>query len=91
MSRCHSRPTIFMKPAPPAQNREKRGVNMNNFEKFLNGIPRETKPVSQSDFNAEYEFARKIGDKRFGSECKHEKVLRGKCSVCLRSVYSRFK
>ncbi|MFC1999132.1 hypothetical protein ACFLXE_00050 [Chloroflexota bacterium] len=34
----------------------------------------------------EYELALQIGDKRFGSECRHEKVKNGHCENCLRRV-----
>jgi hypothetical protein len=34
----------------------------------------------------EYELALKIGNKRFGSVCKHERVVNGKCVNCLRKV-----
>ena len=36
----------------------------------------------------EYELIRKIGDKRFGSGCKHEKIKNGYCLNCLRKVIS---
>ena len=37
-------------------------------------------------FEEEYEYALKIGNKRFGSECVHDNVKYGKCLNCLRSV-----
>ena len=33
-----------------------------------------------------YELAKSEGDKRFGSECKHESVKNGTCKNCLRKV-----
>lgn len=36
----------------------------------------------------EYELALYIGNKRFGSECKHEKVKNGVCENCLRKVFN---
>jgi len=35
---------------------------------------------------AEYEIACREGDKRFGSECKHETVKNGHCVKCWRKV-----
>lgn len=32
----------------------------------------------------EYELALRIGEKRFGSDCKHGKVKNGYCVNCLR-------
>ena len=37
-------------------------------------------------YGLEYELARRIGDKRFGSECKHNIVINGRCVNCQRSV-----
>ena len=37
-------------------------------------------------FNEEYELILSIGNKRFGSECKHEKVKGNRCVNCLRKV-----
>ena len=34
-----------------------------------------------------YELALREGNKRFGSECKHEKIRGGKCLNCLRKVW----
>ena len=31
-----------------------------------------------------YELARKTGDRRFGSLCRHEDVSHGRCTNCLR-------
>ena len=53
------------------QGKEAEGKNMNLF-----------KPT----FEEEYELALKTGNKRFGSDCKHENVVNGTCSVCLRKV-----
>lgn len=36
--------------------------------------------------NKIYELARKEGDRRFGSECKHERAENGRCVNCLRRV-----
>jgi len=36
----------------------------------------------------EYELARRIGDRRFASDCRHEVVRRGCCVTCLRKVVS---
>ncbi len=45
-------------------------------------------PVKLFDyaFKELYELALKRGNKRFGSECKHEKIIRGHCANCLRKV-----
>ena len=37
-------------------------------------------------FVNEYKLARKIGDSRFGSVCKHERSKRGYCPDCLRKI-----
>ena len=37
-------------------------------------------------FNEQYELALKVGNKRFGSECKHEQTKSGRCLNCLRKV-----
>lgn len=42
-------------------------------------------------FNEQYELALRIGEKRFGSECKHEKVKNGVCENCLRRVINNLK
>ena len=34
----------------------------------------------------EYKLARQIGDRRFGSDCKHERAERGHCLNCGRRV-----
>jgi len=34
----------------------------------------------------QYELARRVGDKRFGSACKHKRVRNGRCLECYRSV-----
>jgi len=43
----------------------------------------------QDDFNQQYALARQIGDKRFGSECKHIQTKNGRCLNCLRKVIDR--
>lgn len=53
---------------------------------FPQGNPDDTKSDA---FRAAYELAKKIGDKRFGSECKHEQVKNGKCINCLRTVVDK--
>ena len=40
-------------------------------------------------FREEYEMALREGDRRFGSECKHEHVKNGRCTQCLRVVVTR--
>lgn len=40
-------------------------------------------------FKSAYELARRIGDKRFGSECKHEQVKNGVCVNCCRKVIEK--
>jgi hypothetical protein len=40
----------------------------------------------QDDFRQQYALAKEIGDKRFGSECKHEQTKNGYCIQCLRKV-----
>jgi hypothetical protein len=42
-------------------------------------------PKSEA-FKAAYVLAKKEGDKRFGSECKHEIVKGGRCWKCCRLV-----
>ena len=37
-------------------------------------------------FAVEYELARRLGDRRFGSECKHGHVENNHCVTCLRRV-----
>jgi hypothetical protein len=44
--------------------------------------------VKSKDFAAQYELAKKTGDKRYGSECKHEKTKNGICVNCKRKVVS---
>lgn len=36
-----------------------------------------------------YELMHEQGKKRFESECKHEKIVNGRCANCLRKVVSR--
>ena len=38
-----------------------------------------------------YELMDKQGKERFGSECKHEKVIKGRCAKCLRKVVAVIK
>lgn len=42
-------------------------------------------PLDKS-FANEYEIARRVGDRRFGSACPHERVKNGRCTNCLRRV-----
>lgn len=65
---------------------------MNDLQKFLDQLPTE-QPATKSeifkpDFDAEYELARRIGEARFASECRHETVKDGRCLNCLRQVYA---
>lgn len=59
---------------------------MTNLERLMNGQPLEKPQPQQITFAQEYELARRIGDARFGSECKHEQVKNGHCVACLRRV-----
>jgi len=36
--------------------------------------------------HAEYVLARRVGDKRFASDCSHSKIQYGRCLNCLRSI-----
>jgi hypothetical protein len=36
----------------------------------------------------QYELARKEGDRRFGSNCKHPKPKNGRCPACCRKIVS---
>ena len=38
-----------------------------------------------------YEIMKQEGDKRFGSECKHEKTKNGMCINCLRRVITNHR
>ena len=40
----------------------------------------------QDDFRTQYQLAKEAGDRRFGSECKHEQTRNGYCLYCLRKV-----
>jgi len=40
-------------------------------------------------FKEEYELAIREGDRRFGSECKHERTRNGRCVRCFRVVVTR--
>lgn len=42
---------------------------------------------AQDDQATMYRLAKEQGDKRFGSECKHEQVKGGYCTYCLRRVW----
>jgi len=46
----------------------------------------EVNPLFKSDFDAEYALARRIGDRRFGSECSHAHTKNGHCLDCQRKV-----
>ncbi len=65
---------------------------MNNFEKFTNGLPQQPSQAKtelfEPNFQAEYELARRVGDERFGSECRHENIKNGHCEKCLRKVWN---
>ena len=37
-------------------------------------------------FEQEYELALREGNRRFGSECQHERTKRGRCLKCWRRV-----
>lgn len=50
---------------------------------------RENVQVFKPTFRNEYELALRIGNKRFGSECKHKVVRNGYCGDCLRKVVSK--
>ncbi len=43
----------------------------------------------QDDFKQQYELAKQIGDKRFGSPCKHKRTKNGYCQQCLRKVIDK--
>jgi hypothetical protein len=43
-------------------------------------------PSDGDTFSVLYELAKRDGDRRFGSECRHEQVRNGKCLNCLRAV-----
>ncbi len=45
----------------------------------------------QDDFRLQYELALLIGNKRFGSECKHEQATQGVCKNCLRKVVTKIQ
>lgn len=49
------------------------------------------KDIFHPTFNEEYELAKKIGDARFGSDCKHEHTKNGHCTICLRKVVTEIK
>ena len=43
----------------------------------------------QDDFRQQYTLAKQIGNRRFGSPCKHEQVKNGHCTNCLRKVVDK--
>lgn len=49
------------------------------------------KDIFKPTFNEEYELALRIGNRRFGSECKHDQVKNGRCVNCLRKVVVKGK
>jgi hypothetical protein len=48
--------------------------------------PRKAPDPFDASFDKQYELAKQIGDRRFGSECKHIHVTDGVCLDCLRRV-----
>ena len=59
-----------------------------DIRKFFNGEkrePQQTRPAPT--FEAEYELALRVGNRRFGSACEHAVVKNGTCVSCLRRVY----
>jgi hypothetical protein len=46
---------------------------------------------AQDDFRQQYELAKRIGDKRFGSPCEHKRTKNGRCVNCLRKVVTTTK
>lgn len=52
----------------------------------MNLFPKDTNDTKSEAFKLAYELAKQQGDKRFGSDCKHEHVKNGKCLDCLRKV-----
>jgi hypothetical protein len=49
----------------------------------------EIKNLLKPTFDEQYELALREGNKRFGSDCKHEQVKNGKCLNCLRKVITK--
>ena len=45
--------------------------------------------IFKPDFKTQYELARQIGDRRFGSPCSHDQVKNGHCMKCLRKVVQK--
>lgn len=41
---------------------------------------------SSANTPSEYELARRIGDSRFGTSCRHERTSHGRCLNCQRKV-----
>jgi hypothetical protein len=50
---------------------------------FPSGNPDDTQSGA---FRVLYELAKREGDRRFGSECKHEETKDGVCLNCFRAV-----
>lgn len=55
---------------------------------LLGGI-KEMRDYFKYTDNELYEVMHEQGKKRFGSECKHEKVVKGRCANCLRRVITK--
>lgn len=56
----------------------------------LDLFPKSNPDNTKSDaFRIMYELAKSQGDKRFGSECKHEVTNQGRCVNCLRRVVTK--
>ena len=53
---------------------------------MASGQTKNAKAAQRAAEALEYELARKIGDTRFGSECKHEQTRNGVCLNCQRKV-----
>lgn len=56
------------------------GERKENEMKIINGLYKFESPAE------EWEFMFRQGEKRFGSECKHEHSVGGICKNCLRKV-----
>jgi len=57
----------------------------NKFYKGQRHAENEAETKAES-FAEQYELAKRIGDRRFGSACKHEHIKNGRCQDCLRKV-----
>ena len=54
---------------------------------FINPFPKGNPDDPKSEaFRVLYELQKKLGDKRFLTDCKHEVVKYGVCANCLRKV-----